>query len=176
MVNVTIKEAVSPSMRKIQKRLKWFLALNILALLDTGYLIYLHYKPTATEWCKFGEKFDCDIVNKSIYAEIFDIPVAVLGFGAYLILFALAWVVRKKIGSPHGASIILSKVQSGTMLWLMFALTAVGVLFSGYLTYIELFVLGAICIFCIVQQLIILADFGLLLSMLRLSETRHPSP
>lgn len=176
MVNVTIKEAVSPSMRKIQKRLKWFLALNVLALLDTGYLIYLHYKPTATEWCKFGEKFDCDIVNKSIYAEIFDIPVAVLGFGTYLILFALAWVVRKKISASHqvAAHGFAAKFSPGNLLWLMFALTAIGVLFSGYLTYIELFVLGAICIFCIVQQIIILADFGLLLSMLRLSETRHP--
>ena len=161
MVYITIKEAVSPAMRKIQKRLKWFLALNILALLDTAYLIYLHYKPTATEWCKFGEKFDCDIVNKSIYAEIFDIPVAVLGFGTYLVLFALAWMVRKKIGS------------TSALLWFMFGITAIGVLFSGYLTTIELFVLGAICIFCIVQQIIILANLGLLLSILRLSEGHH---
>ncbi len=154
MVNITIKEAFSPGMRKIQKRLKWFLALNFLGLLDTAYLVYLHYKPTPTEWCKLGEKFDCDIVNKSIYAEIFDIPVAILGFGTYVVLFALAWITRKKIAAPHTA----------TLLWLMFGLTTIGVLFSGYLTYIEFFVLGAICIFCVVQQIIILTDFGLLLS------------
>lgn len=161
MVNITVKAAIAPAMLKIKKRLKWFLALNVLALLDTGYLIYLHYKPTATEWCKFGDKFDCDVVNKSIYAEIFDIPVAVLGFATYLVLFALAWIIRKKVGATH----------TKALLWFMFALTAIGVLFSGYLTYIEFFVLGAICIFCVVQQIIILIDFGLLLGMVRLAET-----
>lgn len=153
MAKVTVKEAVSPLQAKIRRRLRWFLGLNFLAILVTGYLVYLHYKPTASTLCKINEYFDCDIVNKSIYSEIFGVPVAILGLLTYLFLFGMAWVIYKNIRLTR-------------WLWVMFGVTVVGVLFSGYLTYIELFVLYAICIFCLAQQILILIDLFLLLSML----------
>jgi len=40
--------------------------------------------------------FNCDIVNRSIYSTVFDIPVALIGILGYLVLGALAQVCRKK--------------------------------------------------------------------------------
>lgn len=150
-------------MSKIDKRLKWFLGLNALAILDTVYLTYMHFKPTASTLCKISDYLDCDIVNKSIYAELFDIPVSILGMLTYVLLFALGWAVLRNIKLTK----CWKALTTSNVLWFMFALTSVGVLFSGYLTYIELFVLHAVCVFCMLQQAIIIADFFLLLSILK---------
>ncbi|MBI2048915.1 MAG: Vitamin K epoxide reductase, partial [Parcubacteria group bacterium] len=56
--------------------------LIILALLGMaimGYLISIHYAPAEEAFCNLGEGLSCDVVNKSIYAEVFGIPVSVLG-------------------------------------------------------------------------------------------------
>jgi uncharacterized membrane protein len=147
---------------KINKRLKWFLGLTGLAILTTVYLSYMHFRPTASTLCKINDYLDCDIVNKSIYSELFDIPVAILGMVTYVLLFILGWMVLRKIKLTH----IWKALNPTNLLWFMFALTAIGVLFSAYLTYIELFVLHAICIFCMIQQVIIIVNFFLLLSIL----------
>lgn len=164
MVNITLKEAVSPTQRKVKKRLKWFMALNFLAILDTIYLTYMHFKPSASEWCKLSDYLDCDIVNKSIYAELFDIPVAILGLLTYLLLFGLAWIIFKNIRLTQYAKFL----RPINLLWFMFVVVAGGVLFSGYLTYVELFVLHAVCVFCMAQQVIIIIDLFILLGILSL--------
>lgn len=163
----------SASSQKIRTRLKVFLGVTGVAILDTVYLTYLHFKPGASTVCKINDYLDCDIVNKSIYAELFDIPVAVLGLLTYLLLFALGWMVL------HGKRLtrFWKALRPGNILWFMFGVTAFGVLFSGYLTYIELFVLYAICLFCLLQQILIIVDLFLLLSILSLvDEGKRKNP
>ena len=152
--------------QKIRTRLKWFLGLTGIAILDTVYLTYIHFKPTASTLCKINDYLDCDIVNKSIYAELFDIPVSILGMFTYILLFVLGWMVLKNIRLTR----FWKALRPHNLLWFMFAVTAFGVLFSGYLTYIELFVLEAVCIFCMLQQLIIIINLFLLLSVLSLAD------
>ena len=43
----------------------------IIGMLIMGYLVKLHYSETAGAFCNLGEGLSCDIVNKSIYSEIF---------------------------------------------------------------------------------------------------------
>ena len=50
------------------------------------------------------------------------------------------------------------------LVFLMVLLSAVGIGFSLYLTYIEAFVLFNFCIFCVGQQILIILIFGFLLS------------
>lgn len=162
MVNVTIKAAISPVQRKVRKFLKLFMGLNFLAILATVYLTYLHYKPSASTICKINEYWDCEIVNKSTYSELFGIPVAILGLGTYLFLFTLAWALLKGVRFTRWHK----SLRAVNLFWLMFAIVAGGILFSGYLTYTELFVLQAICIFCLAQQIIIILDLFVLLTIL----------
>ena len=125
-------------------------ALSGLAMLDSLYLVYMHFKPSQYELCTFGESFDCDIVNKSIYAEFLDVPVSIWGLLTYALLFAFfiyAWKQPKE------------KLTKKLLPYVL-AFVAFGVVFSLRLTYIEAFVLYAWCIFCVIQQILILLLLG----------------
>lgn len=87
---------------------------------------------------------DCELVNTSRYSELFGIPVALLGALTYLALFVLS------VATLRGLYPELARRAT-------FALAAFGVVFSAYLTYIELFVLYEICPWCVASAVIITA-------------------
>ncbi len=96
------------------------------------YLTVVHYADQPIVCSSIG---DCELVNSSKYASLAGVPVALLGAGAYasmLLLMAGSWIRR----SPE---LLLAA-------WGI-ALASFG--FSMYLTYIELQVLDAICIYCV---------------------------
>jgi len=142
-------------MKSTKAHYLWLLALNLLAIPVTLYLTYLHYKPELSDFCNFGEQWNCDIVNKSIYAELFGIPVSILGLITYILL--LFFSIRG-----------LKNDQSRFVPWVLAAVTG-GVLFTLYLTGIEAMVLRTYCIFCVVQQVILLIQFGIFISLYRLT-------
>lgn len=130
--------------------------LNFLGMLVSGYLLFIHFEPSLTDICHLGERWNCDIVNKSTYAELFGIPVAGLGLLAYLSFF---------IFSLRG----LWKKQTKLVPWYFLALS-LGVAFTLYLTAIETFVLQTYCLFCVTQQIIILIEWAFALSLYKLSK------
>lgn len=143
-------------MKKTLQSYIQLVTLNLFVLPVTIYLIYMHYKPEASEFCVLGEAFNCDVVNKSIYAEIFGIPVSILGAITYLLL--LIFSIRGKF-----------KDQSK---WIPYATAFVGlgVLFSFRLTYIEAFVLQTWCLLCVIQQIVILLQFFIFLHLWKLTK------
>ncbi len=111
---------------------------------------------------------DCDLVNSSAYSEIAGVPVALIGMMGYGLLLVLNTVAYSadpsEIYRPLLAFIFLGAL--------------VGTLFSAYLTYVELFILRAICPWCVVSALIItvlliLAALALRPARLR-AESRRP--
>lgn len=120
--------------------------LNALAIPVTLYLSYLHYEPDASDICVLSEKWNCSIVNKSIYAELFGIPVSILGFVAYVAF--LAFAIR---GLKHN--------QNKLVPYFLLAVAG-GTAFALYLTGIEAFVLQTFCLFCVIQQILILIELG----------------
>src|SRR6266403_444403 len=62
--------------------------------------LYHHYGTSQTSYCDFGESFNCDIVNRSIYSTVSGIPVAVIGIVGYLGLLLLATYYRNKAETP----------------------------------------------------------------------------
>lgn len=79
----------------------------------------------------------CEEVQSSEYAELFGIPVAVLGFAAYTTILALvAW------DAP------LARLVAASLAFF-------GMLFSAYLLVLQLVVIDAICIWCLANDVVI---------------------
>jgi len=101
--------------------------------------LYHHYGTSPTNYCDFGESFNCDIVNRSVYSTVFGIPVALIGIIGYLLLLLLATAYRDRMSTP--AMLLIA--------------STLGLGFALYLTYMEGFVLGAWCILCLSSLAII---------------------
>jgi uncharacterized membrane protein len=101
---------------------------------------------------------DCEVVNMSMYAELLGIPIALLGTFTYLALLGTAMLIWRQL-------------YEGLASLVQFLLAAIGVAFSAYLTYIELFVLRAICPWCVLSAVLITLIAGLSVRQLRAMET-----
>ncbi len=86
----------------------------------------------------------------SAYADVAGVPVALLGLGMYAGLAAL--YAMRRLGPWRSDPAAEPRVLPT---W-CFALALSGVLFSVYLTYVELFVIDAICVWCVTSALLIL--------------------
>lgn len=121
-----------------------------LAIAGVGVALYLGYVRLAGTVPVCGPLIDCGLVQTSTYADFLGVPVALLGVGANVGLFLLWWQQRYGRG-PATASLLL--------------LAALATAFSLYLTIVELFVLHAICPWCLLAAMLftaILATVGLL--------------
>ena len=99
-----------------------------------GYLTYVHYRPAALV-CTGGG--GCETVQESSYADIAGIPVALLGLLVYLAVLGLVtWDTE------------LARTLAATI-----ALGAVG--FAVYLVSVQAFVIDAWCVWCLVNDLVI---------------------
>ncbi len=95
--------------------------------------------------CRIGS---CETVNSSRWAVFFGAPVAAWGVGFYVVVFALALAgLRARFADSRRLSLALVLLSG----W--------GVAFSLWLTYLELFVIHAICQWCVVSALIVTAIF-----------------
>jgi len=96
-----------------------------------------------------GGSGSCDLVQLGPYGALFSIPVAAYGAAGYLALLVVAlvglqepWAGRRE---PTG--------------WLA-VISGLGVAFTIYLTYLELFVIHAMCAWCLASAGIIAGIFG----------------
>jgi uncharacterized membrane protein len=92
----------------------------------------------------------CETVQLSRWATLLGLPVAAWGAGFYALVFALAFAgVQDRWADSRDLTLTLLIV------------TGWGVLFSAWLTYLELFVIDAICRWCVVSAVLTLVLFGL---------------
>jgi vitamin-K-epoxide reductase (warfarin-sensitive) len=113
-----------------------FLAIAVLAFTGaaiSAVSLQRHYAKSVTAFCDVGEKFNCDIVNRSEYSSLMGIPVAAIGIVGYGALLALATAFRSRAETP--------------LRLLVAALAGLG--FALYLTYVEGYVLDTWCILCL---------------------------
>ena len=105
----------------------------------SAYLTLVHYRDDLLV-CAVG---GCHTVQKSPYAELEGIPVAVLGLGMFValtVLLLLRWACP-------------ARADSITLV--TFGLALAGAVFTIYLTYLELFVIHAVCQWCVLTAIII---------------------
>lgn len=126
----------------------------VLAVLGMGVAFYLSYVEVTKTEAICGPVGNCNSVQESPYAFLFGvIPVGALGMVGYASILA-AWLFR----------------QYGPKSWSKFLTLAIwafawfGILFTMYLTFLEPFVIGATCAWCItsaiIMTLIFLASTG----------------
>jgi uncharacterized membrane protein len=138
--------------------MRWHLwTLLLLALAGIGVSGYLTYAEfTNTELLCLGDGNPCEVVQTSIYAQIGPIPVAVLGLAGYMFL-ALVTVLQLKTSGES------RKALAG----LSFGLALGAFLYSAYLSYLQRFVIGEICTWCVASAAIITLIFALTVWELR---------
>jgi uncharacterized membrane protein len=119
-------------------------AIPVLAVIGLLVALYLAFVETTHSAAFCGPVGDCNTVQQSSYARLFGVlPVGVLGAVGYLVILGLwAWPRRGRGQVPAWFD------------WLLPLVTLFGVLFSIYLTYLELFVIGAICIWCVTSAIV----------------------
>jgi uncharacterized membrane protein len=124
-----------------------------IGLSDSIYLSYIKLSHNEAFCAGIGE---CDVVNTSPYSEIAGIPMALLGASAYIALVILL-IVEGRRGFRKNNSLLI-----------FFGMTLIGLLYSAYLTYIEVAVIHAICPFCVLSAVAMLVLF--VVSILRLRQ------
>jgi uncharacterized membrane protein len=107
----------------------------VLGVAVAGYLTYVHYSGLEP-FCA-GSGHGCQRVQASSYAELAGIPVAVLGLAGYVAI----------------ASALLYPGEHGRLAAAGLAITGFG--FSAYLTYLELFVIDAVCQWCVASAMLL---------------------
>lgn len=128
----------------------------VLAALGLGISVYLtlvHYSRVPLVCLAAGT--GCEEVNRSLYSEVAGIAVALFGAAAYAAILAALWAERSGIVKGEEAALGL------------FGVSLLGVLYSAYLTYVEIFILRAICSWCVISALAMSAIFVLAFIRLR---------
>jgi uncharacterized membrane protein len=126
---------------------------TIIGLLDSIYLSWIKLANQEAICAGIG---DCDVVNTSEFSEFGGIPIAVFGAGFYTIILVLLMIEERSIFWQNNSQLFV------------FGLSLGGTIYSGYLTYLEIAVIHAICPFCVLSAIAMLVIF--ILSLIRLKQ------
>jgi uncharacterized membrane protein len=127
----------------------------------SAYLTVEHLTDPGTLACPATGTVDCGRVTTSEYAQLFGVPVAVLGLGFFVAMLAVclpaAW-----------------RIDGGPLRWGRVVLAGTGVVFVIYLVYAELFLVDAICLWCTAVHVVALALFAAVVMATALTERSSP--
>lgn len=128
-------------------------AIAILALigaLDATYLLLAKLGYIGSLSCSISH--GCDVVNTSVYSDFLGMPVAGIGLVGYvtMLVIAVAALQPRWLDDPRPDRLLA-------------LLSGVAVVFTLYLTYAEFFWLHAVCQWCVISQIVIIAIFVLAL-------------
>jgi len=116
----------------------------VLVIIGTVVAIYMGFVEVTETEAICGPVGDCNTVQQSSYASLFGIiPIGVFGVAGYLV-FGFAWLI-----TVYGPEKWRGICTVG--LWI---LSLFGALFSIYLTFLEPFVIGATCAWCLTSAVV----------------------
>jgi uncharacterized membrane protein len=129
--------------------------LSLLGLFVSGYLYLYKIGRIGTLACGTAA---CEAVQASVWSRFAGVEVALIGVIGYsaLVLVSLASLQPSLVARLWPVSLLAG-------------LAGVGVGFTVYLTYLELFIIHAICRWCVTSATIIVAIFAVALLELRAS-------
>lgn len=133
-----------------------FTLLVLVGLVVAGYLAYIE---TTQSLAVCGPVGDCNTVQASDYATILGVPIAILGLINYIAV-GLLWFMQNQV-----------RDEQHHLIWLgLIGLTFLGTVFSIYLTALELFIIRAVCAWCLTSAVVTAL---LLIGVSQLVETQH---
>lgn len=138
----------------------------VLGVLETAYLTLAEFSGKAAEICPTQ---GCKEVLTSPYAQIFELPLTLFGFIAYVAVTIIAispWLMGKQEASDRRSW------EKTSWLWLLGITTSMAVS-SGYLMYVMFFRIQALCPYCVVSALLSLSLFLLTTMAHRWSNRRQ---
>jgi uncharacterized membrane protein len=141
---------VSVNLRRVM------VVIAVLGLALASYLVYVHYSGTRPA-CTAGSA--CLRVQTSVYSKIAGVPVALIGLIGYIGIVGSLLVPDR------------DEVRLATLV-----MTVVGVCFSGYLTYREIFTLKTICEECAASAVLMLLLFVAAATRYVLGDPAAPAP
>ena len=112
-----------------------------LGIFVSGYLVAKRFTGGSLACTRWAQ---CDVVNNSVYSQFFGVPVSVIGLAGYLLLLGLALAALWTQGRTQRQLLLLGLI-----------LSLGGVGFSIYLTYLEIYVIEALCAWCVASAIII---------------------
>ena len=115
----------------------WITAL--VGLLTSGYLTYVKVFDTPI-YCTPGLG-DCTTVNSSTYSELWGIPIGIFGVLSYLVILLFVLLGDRYRLVKHNQVLVI------------FGISFFGFLYSLYLVYLEIFVIHAMCQWCVLSGL-----------------------
>jgi uncharacterized membrane protein len=120
-------------------------------LLISTYLTTLQYSQVDSI-CDFNGQFSCSTVSESSYAKIMGIPISVLGLIGYgfFTIVPLFFLLKFDFKRIH------KKLSNIFVVKGYFLLSIISLIFSLYLTYLELRTINVICPFCLLSQVLII--------------------
>lgn len=118
--------------------------LALVGIVDSAYLTYDHYTDFILP-CSSNAWVDCGRVLDSEYALLFGIPLAVWGLIHYGVLFII--------------SMLYGFTNRNIFIFLLLAQTTIGAIFSAYFVFLQLVVIQALCLYCMISALNSLALF-----------------
>jgi uncharacterized membrane protein len=122
-----------------------------IGLIDALYLTGVKLSNT---YALCGPIGNCETVNTSQYSQVFGIPIALIGAAAYFLILILLLIENR------------NDYWTDFSPMLVFGISLAGVLYSAYLTFLEIAVIKAICPYCILSFILIILIF--ILTLVRL--------
>ncbi len=121
----------------------------LLAVIGMAVSIYLSYVEISHTEAICGPVGNCNTVQQSSYARLFGVlPIGILGIAGYAVVL-ITWFLNK-----FGP--VKIKTASTLLLW---GMGWFGLLFSIYLTFLEPFVIGASCAWCLTSAVVMALIF-----------------
>lgn len=103
----------------------------------------------------------CDTVANSPYSKLFGVPLAVYGMAFYLVIGVI--------------TLLYLDTKKTVFARLIFPITGIGFLMSLYFIYIQKFLIGAFCVYCIISIVITILLFILGIASRRILQQPTPS-
>ena len=127
------------------------LGLSLVAVAVASYLTVTHYTDPTALACPDTGIVNCTLVTTSSWSVVAGVPLAVLGLGWALVMagLCLPWAWRSPERWVDDARLVVSAAGAGTVV---------------YLVYVELFRLGAICLWCTAIHVTAVCLFGVVLA------------